>query len=203
MDVEETANPAMILLVRAFTRRASLVAAFSLLATGALTVVGAAQARPSHRHARAHAPRPLDAKVTPGLRVSVQPIDGDLGPALRDQIARLLRARGCHVVTTTPRVDGTGQYLTMARDNRLAAFVSTDIEAGRSRDRVTFLVWDGSSGSVLGRWSASATPKNLPKAVAKGFWKNLGPRFEGAVAPPSDELEEAAPIYVNAGEPLQ
>jgi hypothetical protein len=38
--------------------------------------------------------------------------------------------------------------------------------------------------------------------VAKGFWKSLGPRFEGAQAPASEELGEAPPIYVNAGEPL-
>jgi len=162
---------------------------------------GAVQARSSH--GRAHAPRVPEARVAPGLRVSVQPINGELGPALRGQIARLLRARGCRVVTTLPRVAGTGQYLTMAKDNRLAAFVSADLEEGRSRDSITFLVWDGASGSVLGRWSASAAPKNLPKAVAKGFWKNLGPRFDGVQPPPSDELEPAAPMYVNAGEPLQ
>ncbi|HEV3030370.1 MAG TPA: hypothetical protein VG319_01950 [Polyangia bacterium] len=202
-------NLAMIVLVRALTRGATLLAAVCLSATGALAPagsslgVGVAQARSSRRHAHARAPRPPEAKVTPGLRVSVQPIEGERGPALRDQIARLLRARGCRVVMTLPRVDGTGQYLTMARDNRLAAFVSADIEKGRSRESVTFLVWDGASGSVLGRWSASAAPKTLPKTVAKGFWKNLGARFEGAAAPASDELGEAPPMYVNAGEPLQ
>jgi len=203
-DVEETPNLAMILpVVRALTRRAALVAALSLLATGASSAVGAAHARSARGRARARAPRPPEAKVTPGLRVSVQPIEGALGPALRDQIARLLRARGCRVVMTLPRVRGTGQYLTMARENRLAAFVSADLEEGRARDGVTFLVWDGASGSVLGRWSASAAPRSLPKTVAKGFWKNLGPRLEGAAAPPSDELDEAPPMYVNAGEPLR
>jgi hypothetical protein len=202
-------NLAMIVLVRALTRGATLLAAVCLSATGALAPagsslgVGVAQARSSRRHAHARVPRPPEAKVTPGLRVSVQPIEGERGPALRDQVARLLRARGCRVVMTLSRVDGTGQYLTMARDNRLAAFVSADIEKGRSRESVTFLVWDGASGSVLGRWSASAAPKTLPKTVAKGFWKNLGARFEGAAAPASDELEEAPPMYVNAGEPLQ
>ncbi len=192
----------MILFVPALTRGATLLAAVCLSATApAGSSLGVAQAHSSRRHARA--PRPPEAQVTPGLRVSVQPIEGELGPALRDQIARLLRARGCRVVMTLPRVNGTGQYLTMARDNRLAAFVSADIEKGRSRQSVTFLVWDGASGSVLGRWSAIAAPKSLPKTVAKGFWKNLGARFEGAVAPPSEELEEAPPMYVNAGEPLR
>jgi hypothetical protein len=142
------------------------------------------------------------ARVQPGTRVSVQPFEGEQGPALRGQIARLLRGRGCRVVTTVPRVGGTGQYLGLARDHRLAAFVTGDLEEGRARHSITFLVWDGASGSVLGRWTASAAPKNLPKVVAKGFWKALGPRFIGAQAPPSDELEPAAPMYVNAGEQL-
>jgi hypothetical protein len=161
-----------------------------------------ARARSVRPHGRA-AHVVQGARVQPGLRVSVQPINGELGPTLRGQIARTLRARGCRVVTTLPRVAGTGQYLTMAKDNRLAAFVSADIEEGRSRDSVTFLLWDGASGSVLGRWSTSAAPRNLPKAVAKGFWKNLGPRFDGVQPPPSEQLEEAAPMYVNAGEPLR
>ena len=182
----------MILRVRGLALGATLVAAVSLM------FVGSAEARPARGRVH-HAPQ---TRVKPGLRVSVQPINGELGPALRGQLARLLRARGCRVVTTLPRVGGTGQYLTMAKDHRLAAFVSADLEEGRSRDSVTFLVWDGASGNVLGRWSASAAPKNLPRAVAKGFWKNLGTRFDGVQAPPSDDLGEADPMYVNAGEPL-
>jgi hypothetical protein len=189
----------MILLVRGLARGATLVAVFSSM------FVAAAQARTTHGHARAHAhaPRVPEAHVPPGLRVSVQPINGELGPVLRDQIARLLRSRGCRVVMTLPRVEGTGQYLEMAKDNRVAAFVAADIQEGHSRHSVTFLVWDGASGSVLGRWSASAAPKNLPKAVAKGFWKNLGPQVGGAQAPPSEELPPAEPMFVNAGEPLR
>jgi hypothetical protein len=183
----------MILPVRGLARRATLVAALSLM------LAGAAQARSGHGRARAVP----EAHVTPGLRVSVQPINGELGGALRGQVARLLRARGCRVVTTLPRVEGTGQYPTLAKDNRLAAFVSADVQEGRSRDIITFLVWDGSSGNVLGRWSASAAPKSLAKAIAKGFWKNLGARFGDAQAPPSEDLGEAPPLYVNAGEPLQ
>jgi hypothetical protein len=182
----------MILSVRGLARGATLVAAVFVL------VAGSAQARP--RHARAA--RSLEAHVPPGLRVSVQPIGGELGPALRGQIARLLRGRGCRVVTSLPRVEGTGQYLTMAKDHRVAAFVSADLEERAHWDSVTFLVWDGASGNVLGRWSASAAPKNLAKAVAKGFWKALGAHVGGAQAPPSDELPPAEPMYVNAGEPL-
>jgi hypothetical protein len=185
----------MILLVQGLSRAAAVAAA---------VVVVAALAVPAEARARSHAraPRAPEARVRPGLRVAVQPVGGELGPALRAQIARLLRARGCRVLTSLPRVEGTGQYLTMAKDNRLAAFVSADLEEGPHRDSVTFLVWDGASGNVLGRWSASAAPKNLAKAVAKGFWKNLGARVSSAEAPASEELDEAAPMYVNAGEPL-
>jgi hypothetical protein len=185
----------MIPFVRGHARGATLVAAFSLVAM----LSGSAEAR-SHHHARA--PRVEEAHVPPGLRVSVQPINGDSGPALRAQIAHLLRGRGCRVVTSLPRVDGTGQYLELAKDNRLAAFVAVDLEESAHWNRVTFLVWDGASGNVLGRWSASAAPKNLAKAIAKGFWKNLGARVSGAQAPPSEDLGEAPPMYVNAGEPL-
>jgi hypothetical protein len=185
----------MILSVRGHARGATLVAAFSLVAM----LSGSAEAR-SHGHSRA--PRIEEAHVPPGMRVSVQPINGDAGPAVRAQIARLLRGRGCRVVTTIPRVEGTGQYLEMAKDHRVAAFVSADLEEGAHSNRVTFLVWDGATGNVLGRWSASGAPKNLAKAIAKGFWKSLGARVSGAQAPASEELGEAPPMYVNAGEPL-
>jgi hypothetical protein len=162
---------------------------------------GAAEARPrAHGRRLAHHE---EAHVPPGLRVSVQPIVGDSGPGVRGQIARLLRGHGCRVVTSLPRVEGTSQYLTMAKDNRLAAFVAADLEEGAHWNRVTFLVWDGASGNVLGRWTASAAPKNLAKTIAKGFWKNLGPQVSGATTPPSEELGEAPPMYVNAGEPLK
>src|SRR5260370_11214196 len=131
----------MILLVRGLARGATLVAAFSLM------LVGAARARTTHgrahAHVHAHAPRAPEAHVPPGLRVSVQPISGELGPVLRDQIARLLRSRGCRVVMSLPRVAGTGQYLTLATDNRVAAFVAADIQEGHSRPTVTLLVWHG------------------------------------------------------------
>jgi hypothetical protein len=185
----------MILPVQGHARGAVLAAIVFLMSAGA------AEAR-SHGRSHARPARAPVAHVAPGLRVAVQPIAGEMGPALRTQIARLLRGRGCRVLTTLPRVEGTGQYLTMAKDNRLAAFVAADLEERGHWSTVTFLVWDGASGNVLGRWSASALSKNLPKAVAKGFWKSLGPRFESAQAPASDELGEAAPMYVNAGEPL-
>jgi len=119
---------------------------------------------------------PGAAVAEPASRVSVQPFDGDAGPALRQQIVRLLRGRGFRVVTSIARVGGTGQYLELARDHRLAAFVTGDMQEGRRRCSITFLVWDGATGSVVGRWSASAPPRRLASAVGKGFWKHLGPR---------------------------
>ena len=141
----------------------------------------------------------LPARAQPAARVSVQPFDGSAGSALRQQIARLLRGRGFRVVTSILRVEGTGQYLTLARDHRVTAFVTGDMEEGRRRTSVTFLVWNGATGSVLGRWSASAPAKRLPKAIAKGFWKHLGPSFDGAQPPPSTDLPPAPPMRIDAG----
>jgi hypothetical protein len=133
-------------------------------------------------------------------RVSVQPIEGALGPDLRKQVARMLRGKGFRVVTSVDRVQGTGQYLTLARDHRLAAFVSADIEERRTRHIVTFLVWNGANGSVLARWSASAAPKRLPKTVAKGFWKHFKQALQDAAPPPRpQQLDEAPPMFVDAG----
>lgn len=135
-------------------------------------------------------------------RVSVQPFDGAIGPVLRGQIARMLRKRGFRVVTSIPRVTGTGQYLSLARDHRLAAFVTGDVEERKTSHTITFLVWNGSNGSVLARWSARAAPKRMPKAVAKGFWRHLGPALAKATAPASPEaLPPAPPMYINASEP--
>ena len=145
---------------------------------------------------------PATAVAEPAARVSVQPFDGDTGPALRQQIVRLLRGRGFRVVTSIARVGGTGQYLSLARDHRLAAFVTGDMQEGRRRSSITFLVWDGASGSVLGRWEVSAPSRKLASTIGKGFWKHLGPAFDGAQPPPSDELPPAPPMRIDAGSPL-
>jgi hypothetical protein len=137
-------------------------------------------------------------------RVSVQPFDGSSGPALRQQVARMLRGRGFRVLTSISRVNGTGQYLGLARDHRVTAFVTGELDERRPRyHRVTFLVWNGATGVVLGRWSAAGDPKRLHKAVAKGFWKHLRRALEGAVAPPPppSDLPPAATMYINASDP--
>ena len=71
-------------------------------------------------------------------------------------MVRIVRGRGFHTVTTLPRMEGTGQYPTLARDHHLAAFVTADVEERGHWQSVTFLVWNGNTGSVMGRWSASA-----------------------------------------------
>lgn len=137
-------------------------------------------------------------------RVSVQPFDGNSGAALRQQVARMLRGRGFRVLTSISRVNGTGQYRELARDHRVTAFVTGELDERRpGHHRVTFLVWNGATGVVVGRWSAAGNPKRLPKTVAKGFWKHLRRALEGAVAPPPppSELPPAEPMYVNAAEP--
>jgi hypothetical protein len=136
-------------------------------------------------------------------RISVQPLQGPGDVVLRRQIARMVRARGFRVVTSIPAVAGTAQYVTLAREHRLAGFVTADIEERRTRNTITLLVWSGATGSVVGRWSTSAPPKRLPRALARGFWKNLGKAIKTAEAPPSNYLPPAPPMRIDAGTPLE
>ena len=162
--------------------------ALLLLVTSMVTLERAARAARSGAFAR------------PPGRVSVQPFDGPLGPDLRKQVTRMLRGHGFRVVTSIARVEGTGQYLTLARDHRVTAFVTGDLEEHRTRTTITFLIWNGASGSVLARSSASAPPKRLPKAIAKGFWKHLKQALQDAAPPaPPEKMEEAPPMFVDAG----
>jgi hypothetical protein len=133
-----------------------------------------------------------------GARVAVQPFDGEVGPALRDDVVRTLRSRGYRIITSIPRADGTGPYLSLAQDHQLTAFVTGDVETHRSRQSITFLVWSGATASVVGRWSATAPPKRLRRTVARGFWKHLSKALAAAQAPPRPELEQAAPMYIDA-----
>src|SRR5438552_10004361 len=113
----------------------SVVRGLAIVAFLLCSVVAVAPAH-ARRGRRAPAPRAQQARLPSGMRVSVQPFTqspanagvGELGPALRAQIARLLRERGARVLTSVPRVAGTGQYPSLAHDNRLAAFVTGDLE---------------------------------------------------------------------------
>jgi hypothetical protein len=133
--------------------------------------------------------------------VAVQPISGNVGPALRAQIARILQRKGVRVLTSLPPASGTSQYPGMASEHRVAAFVVTDVTEHGHSASVTFLVWH-SDGSVGGRWSVWASDKKLYKAVAKGFWKQLGRPLSECKAPPSEDLGPAPPMRINAGDPL-
>jgi len=130
-------------------------------------------------------------------RVAVQPVSAAppmVAASLRAQIVRVLRGHGYRVVTSIPSVEGTGQYLALARDHRLSAFVVCDLDDRKTRQTLTMLVWDGAQGSVLGRWSVSGPGKNLGKMLTKGFWKNLGPVLEKARAPELSMIPPAPPM---------
>lgn len=116
-------------------------------------------------------------------RVSVQPISGDVGPQLRSQVVKVVRRRGFRVLTEIPSATGTGQYYTWAREVGLTAFVSGELERLGRRRRATFLVWSGHTGSIVGRWTVTAPTARLPKAVARSFWRRLGPALHRAKPP--------------------
>ena len=135
-----------------------------------------------------------------GAKVAVQPFDGpgqNTGE-LRDLVVRIVRGRGFRPMTSLPHYDGTGQYPSLARDYTLAAFVTADMEERGQWQSITFLVWNGVSGSVLGRWTASARSPVLARAVGKGFWQHLGPAISRAEAPPPANLPPAPPLRIDA-----
>jgi hypothetical protein len=134
-----------------------------------------------------------------GGRIAVQPINGASGQALRSYVTRLVRGRGFRPVTSIPRYEGTGQYPGLARDHRLAAFITADLTERGKWQSVTFLVWDGASGTVVGRWSTGAHADRFHQAVGRGFWKNLGPAVLRSHAPPPPPgTDRAAPMWIDA-----
>jgi hypothetical protein len=130
----------------------------------------------------------------------VQPIAGAGGPALRAQVAQVLRARGFHVVTSLEAVTGTAQYPGLARDNSITAFVVGGIENRAHSRSVTFLVWTGSDGSVADRWSVAAEPARLCDAVSRGFWPQLGRALLRARGPYTPTLAPARPMRIDASD---
>jgi hypothetical protein len=139
----------------------------------------------------AHAARP---------RVSIQPIAGEGGPRLRSQVVRVVRRRGFRVLTEIPSATGTGQYYTWAREAKLTAFVSGELENLGRRQRATFLVWSGNTGAIVGRWTVTAPTTRLPQAVARDFWRRLGRALHRA-KPPA-QWREPAPgptLRIDAG----
>jgi hypothetical protein len=116
-------------------------------------------------------------------------------------VSRIVRGRGYRPVTSLPKYDGTGQYPQLARDGHLTAFVTGDVEEKGKWASVTFLVWNGLTGSVLGRWTTSAPLASLGTAVGKGFWRHLGPAVKKAEAPPIPlDQQEGPAMRIDATE---
>jgi hypothetical protein len=133
-------------------------------------------------------------------RVSVQPIEGAGGAAVRATVVRIVRRKGHRVTTGIPRAEGTGQYYTWAREVGVKAFVSGELETRGRRQRATFLVWSGSSGSVVGRWTVRGRTGKLHQQVARGFWRHLG-RAVARAQPPKEwrEMSPGPTLRINAG----
>jgi hypothetical protein len=141
----------------------------------------------------------------PGAYVAVQPIDGAKTELLRQLVARIVQDRGFRPVTGLPRYEGTAQYPVLARDYQLAALVTADMEDLGQRQRITFLVWSGHNGSIVGRWTVAASTTVLPRTVSKGFWAHLGPAIRRARGPGSTSstphMTPARPMRIDASNP--
>jgi hypothetical protein len=138
-----------------------------------------------------------------GPRVAVQPFSGPDADSrvVRHHVARIVANHGFRVLTSIPAVSGTGQYPQLARDRELKAFVVADIEQKGNRLAMTFLVWQGADGSVVGRWELAAYKNNLARMLRREFWKRLGPAIAKAVAPPSTRLAPAPIMRIDASSP--
>jgi hypothetical protein len=130
--------------------------------------------------------------------VAVQPISGNAGQVVRGAVTRIVREHGYRTLTSLPAYEGTGQYPGLAREHNVRAFVTADLEERGGRSSLTFLIWSGVSGSVVGRWSVAAPRPELVAAIGRGFWRNLGSAVVRAKAPPSSELDEAPPVRIDA-----
>jgi hypothetical protein len=170
------------------TMRSVLVLAFAATALLAPTGQADARAKRATRPTRGH-----------GEKVAVQPFDGPNAEPLRGLVARIVRGRGFRPTTKLPYYEGTGQYPGLARDHHLTAFVTAELEDRGNWQRITFLVWNGLTGSILGRWTTSAPTTHLARAIGKGFWRSLGPAMLKAEAPPlPPRLEQAPPMRIDA-----
>jgi hypothetical protein len=135
-------------------------------------------------------------------RVAVQPLGGPETEPLRKQVASIVGKHGFRVLTSLARVSGTSQYPGLAKDKHLSAFVAGDAVEKGKRLSLSFLIWQGIDGSVLGRWEVAGPKNKIARRLTKEFWKRLGPAIEKAMAPPSDVLPPAPPMRINAGTPI-
>jgi hypothetical protein len=160
---------------------------------------------PASAAARSHAGyRRVARRSGPAVRakIAVQPIVGPNGSALRSQVVQILRGRGYRVVTSLAPVTGTAQYPGLAKENEITAFVVGDIEPRAHSHSVTFLVWTGSDGSVVGRWSVAAPPRQLCSAVSRGFWPRLGHSLARVKTPFAPKIAPARPMRIDAADDL-
>ena len=144
----------------------------------------------------------LAVPVLAAPRVAVQPFGGLETEPLRKQVANIVGKHGFRVLASLASVSGTGQYPSLAKDKRLSAFVVADVVEKGKRVSLSFLVWQGIDGSVVGRWEVSGPKQGIARRIAKDFWKRLGRAIAKALAPPSDKLAPAPPMRINAGTPI-
>ena len=169
---------------------------------GLALMVAGLLARPTTAQARGR--RAAHPRVLTGQLVAVQPIEGTQGAPLRALVSRIVRSRGYRSMTSLPHYDGTGQYPALAREHHLTAFVTGDVEERGKWSSITFLVWNGVTGSVLGRWTASAPTDSLGRAVGRGFWSHLGPAMQRAVPPPVPiDQQQAPPMRIDASDGMR
>jgi hypothetical protein len=76
----------------------------------------------------------------------------------------------------------------MAKHKHLSAFVVGEVVEKGKRISLSFLIWQGIDGTVVGRWEVAGPKSKIGRRLAKEFWKRLGPVIEKAIAPPSDML---------------
>ena len=122
-------------------------------------------------------------------------------------MARIISSRGYKVVTSLRRVSGTSQYPGLARERLLNAFVVADADDRGGHLILSFLVWQGHDGSVIGRWEVTAPKKQMPDRIAREFWRRLGraisraraPRIEEPRPPRREVMRPAPTMYLDAG----
>jgi len=134
--------------------------------------------------------------------VAVQPFGGPETEPLRRQVASIVGRHGFRVLTSLAPVRGTSQYPGLAKDKHLSAFVVGEVVEKGKRISLSFVIWQGIDGNVLGRWEVAGPKNKIGRRLAKEFWKRLGPVIEKAVAPPRSALPPAPPMRINAGAPI-
>jgi hypothetical protein len=132
-------------------------------------------------------------------RVAVQPFGGPDTEPYRQLVARIVGNHGCKAVTSLPRVSGTSQYPGLAQEKSLNAFVVADADDKGDRIVLSFLVWQGLDGSVIGRWEVSSSKRLMFDRIAREFWRRLGPAIAKARAPRVEELRTAPTMRLNLG----